>query len=107
MRLNVKQSRTQAGLTIVLLAVLATAIALGAAAWRRSGEGFDPDEGVKGKRSSGVTEASVREAPAPQPVIAAAVPQAGFAPQTRLGYTAGDQWEPAIAADRSGHVYVL
>jgi hypothetical protein len=30
-----------------------------------------------------------------------------FAPQTRLGFTTGDQWEPAIAADRSGHVYVL
>jgi hypothetical protein len=24
-----------------------------------------------------------------------------------LGYTVGDQWEPAIAADRFGHVYVL
>jgi hypothetical protein len=31
----------------------------------------------------------------------------GFAPQTRLGFTTGDQWEPAIAADRFGHVYVL
>ena len=31
----------------------------------------------------------------------------GFTPQARLGFSAGDQWEPAIAADRSGHVYVL
>ena len=31
----------------------------------------------------------------------------GFAPQLRLGYTVGDQWEPAIASDGSGHVYVL
>jgi hypothetical protein len=31
----------------------------------------------------------------------------GFAPQTRLGYTTGDQWEPAIAADRFGHIYML
>jgi hypothetical protein len=31
----------------------------------------------------------------------------GFAPQTRLGYHTGDQWEPAIAADGRGHVYVL
>ena len=30
-----------------------------------------------------------------------------FTPQTRLGYTIGDQWEPAIAADGFGHVYVL
>jgi hypothetical protein len=28
-------------------------------------------------------------------------------PQTRLGYHTGDQWEPAIAADGRGHVYVL
>jgi hypothetical protein len=31
----------------------------------------------------------------------------GFSPQTRLGFTQGDQWEPAIAADHYGHVYVL
>src|SRR3954465_12242490 len=30
-----------------------------------------------------------------------------FAPQIRLGYRTGDQWEPAIAADGHGHVYVL
>lgn len=34
-------------------------------------------------------------------------PPGGFTAQTRLGYTAGDQWEPAIAADNYGHVYVL
>jgi hypothetical protein len=31
----------------------------------------------------------------------------GFEPQKRLGYQTGDQWEPAIAADNHGHVYVL
>jgi hypothetical protein len=30
-----------------------------------------------------------------------------FSLQTRLGYRAGDQWEPAMAADSYGHVYVL
>lgn len=30
-----------------------------------------------------------------------------FAPQTRLGYRTGDQWEPAMAADGHGHIYVL
>ncbi len=39
------------------------------------------------------------------PAIAAPAP--GFAPQVRVGFTVGDQWEPAIAADRFGHVYVL
>jgi hypothetical protein len=32
---------------------------------------------------------------------------ATFSPQTRVGFTAGDQWEPSIAADRYRHVYVL
>ena len=63
------------------------------------------DEG-KGKRNSGQIEAAVVAAEA-LPVRAALAPASGFAPQTRLGYTLGDQWEPAIAADRSGHVYML
>src|SRR5215211_1882991 len=64
------------------------------------------DEG-KGKRASGQVEAAVVAAPAPQPIRAAVPPPSGFAPQTRLGYASGDQWEPSIAADRSGHVYML
>jgi len=31
----------------------------------------------------------------------------GFSPQRRMGYSTGDQWEPAMAADSHGHVYVL
>jgi hypothetical protein len=31
----------------------------------------------------------------------------GFTPQVSLGFPAGDDWEPAIAADRYGHVYAL
>lgn len=30
-----------------------------------------------------------------------------FTPQLRLGYRTGDQWEPSMAADGHGHVYVL
>ena len=37
----------------------------------------------------------------------AALAVSEFAPQRRLGYHTGDQWEPAIAADGRGHVYVL
>src|SRR5690349_13610473 len=32
---------------------------------------------------------------------------AGFTTQIRLGFPAGDDWEPALAADHYGHVYVL
>ena len=31
----------------------------------------------------------------------------GFSPQQRMGYTNGDQWEPALASDGYGHVYIL
>ena len=36
---------------------------------------------------------------------ALAVP--GFTAQRRVGYGNGDQWEPALAADGRGHVYIL
>jgi len=36
---------------------------------------------------------------------ALAVPN--FTPQQRVGYTTGDQWEPALAADGHGHIYIL
>ena len=40
-------------------------------------------------------------------VPAALAASPGFTAQTRLGFPVGDQWEPAIAADGFGHVYVL
>jgi hypothetical protein len=36
---------------------------------------------------------------------ALAVPN--FTPQQRVGYTTGDQWEPAMATDGRGHIYIL
>ncbi|MGA8272874.1 MAG: hypothetical protein WB919_15035 [Candidatus Sulfotelmatobacter sp.] len=30
-----------------------------------------------------------------------------FSPQLRIGYTTGDQWEPALTADGHGHIYIL
>ena len=30
-----------------------------------------------------------------------------FQPQTRVGALTGDQWEPSIAADANGHVYIV
>ena len=38
-------------------------------------------------------------------VPAAAAPAPSFSAPLRLGFQAGDDWEPAIAADRFGHVY--
>src|SRR5215831_8576556 len=39
--------------------------------------------------------------------VPAALAVSSFAPQLRLGYRVGDQWEPAMAADGHGHLYVL
>lgn len=41
------------------------------------------------------------------PGFATAAWAASFTAQTRLGYTTGDQWEPAMATDTHGHVYIL
>jgi hypothetical protein len=40
-------------------------------------------------------------------VAQAAYAVSPFTLQTRLGYRTGDQWEPSIAADGHGHIYVL
>jgi len=37
----------------------------------------------------------------------AAMAAPGFSSQRRVGYTTGDQWEPAMAADGHGRIYVL
>jgi hypothetical protein len=37
----------------------------------------------------------------------AALAVSAFTPQHRVGYGTGDQWEPAMAADGRGHIYIL
>jgi len=39
--------------------------------------------------------------------VQVALAATGFTPQRRVGYYTGDQWEPALAADGSGHIYIL
>jgi hypothetical protein len=39
--------------------------------------------------------------------VTALAASSDFSPQTRLGYATGDQWEPVLAADGYGNVYVL
>lgn len=42
--------------------------------------------------------------PAVSPVVGA---RAGFATPQRLGFPAGDDWEPSVAADAYGHIYAF
>ena len=63
-------------------------------------------EGKAKIREGAINPANVNASPV-QPASVALASPGGFTAQTRLGFTVGDQWEPAIAADRSGHVYML
>ena len=67
------------------------------------------EEGLKGKAPirKGAISAEVVQSSSVQPASVPAAGPGGFTPQTRLGFNTGDQWEPAIASDRLGHVYVL
>jgi hypothetical protein len=40
-------------------------------------------------------------------VANAAAADSGFTGQRRFGYEQGDQWEPALATDAHGHIYIL
>lgn len=64
------------------------------------------DEGEKSK-AGGKVLPEVVAAGVPGEKVAPPLAPDAFAPQTRLGFTAGDQWEPAIAADAHATVYVL
>lgn len=61
----------------------------------------------KAKMREGGVQMGVVNASSARPVNIPAAASSGFTPQTRLGFDVGDQWEPAIAADRFGHVYIL
>ena len=98
-----RPSRSWLVLTLVIPVLLLAALALALL----FGQGSQSEEEVKGKRRSGVVLSEVVSASAVQPAKAPPPPASGFAPQTRLGFTSGDQWEPAIAADRFGHIYIL
>ncbi|WP_346927470.1 sialidase family protein, partial [uncultured Arthrobacter sp.] len=64
---------------------------------------------LKGKAPlrKGEIQASVVDASPIRLVTVPSAPKGAFTPQMRLGFDTGDQWEPAIAADRFGHVYML
>jgi hypothetical protein len=63
-------------------------------------------EGKARLRESKVSPSAVSMSPI-HPASVPLAPPSGFTPQTRLGYPIDDEWEPAIASDRFGHVYML
>jgi len=63
-------------------------------------------EGKAKIREGKVDPANVSMSPI-QPASVQPAGPSGFTPQTRLGFNVENEWEPAIAADRFGHVYML
>jgi hypothetical protein len=84
-------------LALSILAVLAATLPL-----------LTPTEAEeKGKDAGGKVLASVVGARETGSQTAPPISATGFSPQARRGYTAGDQWEPSIAADGRGTIYIL
>ena len=87
-------------------AVVIAIMLLSLNAWREA-TGEDGLEGKAREPEGASPLLEVVNAPVRGPVSIPRAPKGGFTPQTQMGFTAGDQWEPAIAADGAGHVYVL
>ncbi len=103
MRILIRPSRA---VKILLLALLALAVLF--SVWFPYTE-FYWEWHMEGKAKirEGAIRTEVINSSAENQVILAPPSPSGFTPQTRLGFTSGDQWEPAIAADRFGHVYMI
>src|SRR5512141_3092827 len=63
----------------------------------------------KAKNREGIIRSAQVNASPFHPVSVPLAAPSGFTPQVRLGFgqTPENEWEPAIASDRFGHVYVL
>lgn len=101
-------SRLTKVLPLVLLALsLAMAVSMVNARENQQQEEFEKMLKGKAPIRKGAVNADVVHSSPIQPANVPPAAPGGFTPQTRLGFTLGDQWEPAIAADRFGHVYML
>lgn len=63
-------------------------------------------EGKAKVREGDLLSANINASPN-QPAAVAPPGPTGFTPQTRLGFNVENEWEPSIAADLFGHVYML
>jgi hypothetical protein len=63
-------------------------------------------EGKARLREAGVQADVIKMSPENK-IMVAAPASSGFTPQTRVGFFVNNEWEPAIASDRFGHVYIL
>ena len=90
-----------------LVMALAAVVVVASVWWVNLPENQPGVDMTKGKRRSGMVLPAVIGGQAGQAVQAPAAGASGWTPQVRMGFNVGDQWEPAIAADDFGHVYIL
>ena len=105
MRQLIQSSRMK----MILFAVLALALVMFATDAYADYRQEEFEKMLKGKapiRKGDVNPAAISSSPA-QPARVEPVGPSGFTPQARLGFHVDNEWEPAIAADRFGHVYML
>jgi hypothetical protein len=97
---------------VLLLVLLGLAVILAAAGIANAWGNYQQEEFekmLKGKapiRKGDINPEVIKLSPI-QPASVAPAGPSGFTPQARLGFHADNEWEPAIAADRFGHIYVL
>lgn len=88
---------------IVLLALAVTAMILPYTEWYWE---WHMEGKAKIREEGKVTPSVIRLSPI-QPASVPLAGPSGFSPQTRLGFFVNNEWEPAIAADKFGHVYMI
>jgi hypothetical protein len=94
---------------VLLFALLALALTVTIASAWGNYQQEEFEKMLKGKapiRKGAVNPAVIQSSPVQPASVPAAAP-GGFTSQTRLGFHVDNEWEPAIAADRFGHVYML
>ena len=95
-------NRSVSILLLILLALGLAAVILPRAEFYREWR----FEGKAKIREGKILPANINASPE-QPASVAPAGPSGFSPQTRLGFNVENEWEPSIAADRFGHVYML
>ena len=103
------QAHAQKPLLWVTTAAVVALLATGLAAWYWHEDSIE--QSMEGKAKSRVFRAAPLLVPQSAAVGSLTLPKGppagSFTPQIRLGFHVDNEWEPAIAADRFGHVYVL
>src|SRR5574339_174349 len=94
MRTSIVSRPVKVGLFLVL--ALASAASLVTARGNRQQEEFEKMLKGKAPVRKGQVDSQVIKAPPIQPAYVPPVAPSGFTPQTRVGFTVGDHWEPAI-----------